>query len=567
MSERGANTPEGAPEPQPTASAQHTRFSAIWLIPIVALVVAAFLGWQTISTRGPLVTIEFDSAEGLTAGQTQVKHKNVALGTVESVKLSDDMKVVLAEVRMTREAERILNVHTRFWVVRPRLTGASVSGLETLVSGAYIAIDPGPPGGSRVTFYKGLEAPPGVRLDEPGRTYTLMLGGALSLGEGSPVIYRGVEVGEVLGYKMPPDGRGAIPVQVFVHEPYDHYIRTDTRFWNASGVAVSLSGGTLHLQVESLQAAISGAVSFGLPDRRRKDVAPEAPGEAVFKLYDSEDAANTASYHHRIPFATYLTDSVAGLSAGSKVVMFGIQIGEVTDITLQLNQAEGSARVRVGMEIQPERAFGDTTDNSNPVDIARQLVANGMRAQLASESFITGASDIALQFVPKAPPAQIAMEGDTVILPSQKGGFSGIEDSLADVAAKLDALPLTQIADHLDGVLAGASNTLNGPDLKQALNQLAGTLRSVHGLADHANHGLTPLLQRLPAIADQLEDTLHHANDLVASYSGGSDFQGNLQSVLGQVKDAARSLRLLADYLDRHPSSLLFGRSAPGTHK
>ena len=552
----------------PVAAAQNTRFSAIWLIPIVALVVAAFLGWQAISNRGPLITIEFNDAEGLTAGQTQVKHKNVALGTVESVRLSDDMKVVLVHVRMTREANKILTEHTRFWVVRPRLSGASISGLETLVSGAYIAIDPGGGGGPRTTFFKGLEGPPGVRSDEPGRTYTLMTNSVISIGEGSPVIYRGVNVGEVLGYTMPPTGRGPIPIQIFVHDPYDHYIRTDTRFWNASGVAVNLSGGSVHVQVESLQAALSGAVGFGLPSSRHGDVHPEAPGEAVFKLYDTVTDAQTASYHNRIPFATYLTDSVAGLSVGSKVVMFGIQIGEVTDIALQLDTKHGTARVRVAMEIQPERAFPNEGEgNETPLQIAQHLVENGLRAQLASESFITGASDIALQFVPKAPPAEATVEGDTVILPSQKGGLSGIEDSLSDVASKLDALPLTEIADHLDGVLAGAANTLNGPDLKQTMHELAGTLRSIHALADHANHGLTPVLQKLPAIADQLDNTLQHANSILASYGGGSDFQANLQGVLGQVRDAARSLRLLADYLDRHPSSLLFGRAAPGRHQ
>ena len=568
--DNSTSTPNGSPssDPHATAAASHTRFSAIWLIPIVALVVAAFLGWQAISNRGPLVTIEFESADGLTVGQTQVKHKNVALGTVESVRLSDDMKVVLVHVRMTREANKILTDRTRFWVVRPRLSGASVSGLETLLSGAYISIDPGPPGGPRTTFFKGLESPPGVRLDEPGRTYTIMTSSVIAIGEGSPIMFRGVDVGEVLGYKMPPDGRGPIPIQIFVHEPYDHYIRTDTRFWDASGLDVNLSGGSLHVQVSSLQAVISGAVGFGLPTLRRGLSSPEAPGEAVFKLYDSQSDADSAAYHHRIPFATYLTDSVSGLPVGSKVVMYGIQIGEVTDVKLELDREHGTARVRVGMEIQPERAFLDEgpTDETT-AEIAQHLVDNGFRAQLTSSSFITGASDLALQFVPNAPPAKITMEGDTIILPSQKGGFSGITDSLADVAAKLDALPLTQIADHLDGVLSGASNTLNGPDLKQAVHQLAGTLRSIHSLADHANSGMTPVLQKLPAIADQLEDTLHHANGLLSSYSGGSDFQANLQSVLGQARDTLRSLRLLVDYLDRHPSSLLFGRAAPGARK
>lgn len=566
------DAPSPAPDqggaPAPTAIARRTRFSSLFLIPLVALVVAAFLGWQAIRSRGALVTIEFQSADGLTAGQTQVKHKNVALGTVEGVRLSDDMKVVLVNVRMTREADKILTDHARFWVVRPRLSGASVSGLETLVSGAYIAVDPGVPGGMRTTFFKGLESPPGVRSDEPGRTYTLMSGNVTSVGEGSPVMFRGVSVGEVLGYKMPEGGRGPIPVQIFVRQPYDHFIRTDTRFWNASGVAVNFGGGGIHVQLESLQAALSGAIAFGLPEQRRGVEVPEAPDEAVFRLYPSREEADSAAYHRRIPYVTYLTDSVAGLGVGSKVVVFGLQVGEVTDIKLQLDARNGSARVRVAMAIQPERAFPDGVQTGEPPEeITRKLVANGLRAQLSSESFITGASDIALQFVPKAPPAQISMEGDAIVLPSQKGGFSGIADSLADVAAKLDSLPLNQIADHLDGVLAGASNTLNGPDLKESIRQLAGTLKSIHALADKTNNGLTPLLRKLPAMSDQLEGTLRHANTLLASYNGDSDFGANLNSLLRQAADAARSLKLLADYLDRHPNALVFGRNPPARHQ
>lgn len=551
----------------PVANSRSTRFSAIWLIPVIALVVAVFLGYRAVSSRGELITITFQSADGLSEGQTQVKHKNVGLGTVEGVHLTDDMRQVNVHVRMNREADHILTTHARFWVVRPRLSGSNISGLETLVSGAYIAVDPGTPGGTPTTTFRGLDSPPGVRSDEPGRTYTAMTGSIGALGEGSPVFFRGVSVGEVLGYQMPPDGRGPIPVQVFVKEPYDHFVRIDTRFWNASGVQVSFGGGGLHLQLESLQAVLSGGVAFGLPEDRRGIEEPEAPDQAVFKLYPDHDEADSAGYHQRIPFATYLDSSVSGLTAGSRVDMYGIQIGNVTDVQLQLDARNGTARVRVAMEVQPERAFSSSElHGETPQTIASRLVANGMRAQLSSASFITGSSLIAFQFVPNARPAQISMEGDVIVLPSQKGGLSGITDSLSDVAAKLDQLPIESIASHLDGVLAGASDTVNSPDLKKAVHQLSGTLKSIGDLADHANKGMTPVLQKLPALTDQLEATLHHANSLLSSYSGGSDFQNNLQRLMGQLNDMARSLRLLSDFLTRHPNALIFGRSAPGRH-
>jgi paraquat-inducible protein B len=558
----------GAQDPRPVARTQRSRFSTIWIIPVVALVIAIFLGYRTISSRGALITVQFQSAEGLTAGQTQVKHKNVALGTVEGIKLTHDMRTVLVNVRMTHEADGILTDKTRFWVVRPRLSGSSISGLETLVSGAYIAVDPGGPGGNDTRSFVGLESPPGVRSDEPGRTYTLMTGDVKSVGEGSPVFFRGLTVGEVLGYKLPPSGRGPIPVQIFVRSPYDQFVRVDSRFWNDSGVEVTFGGGGLKLQIESLQAVLSGGIGFGISEERRGVNVPTAPDDAVFKLYDTQSDADSAGYHRRVAFATYLQSSVKGLEVGSEVDLYGIQIGNVTDIKLELDAVTGQARVRVGMEVQPERVFSSKElQGETPAQIASKLVQNGMRAQLSSASFITGASLISFEFVPNAQPAAISMEGDTIVLPSEKGGLSGITDSLSDVAAKLDALPLTQIASHLDDVLAGTSRRINSPDLTAALHQLSGTLASIHGLADHANHGLTPLLQRLPAMADQLQATLKHANTLLESYGGNSDFSNNVSQLLAQLSDTARSLRMLSDYLTRHPNSLVFGRSAPGRHQ
>ncbi len=552
---------------RPTATSRRARFSVIWLIPIIALVVAVFLGFRTIQSQGALIIIKFQSADGLAAGQTQVKHKNVALGTVENIRLSDDMRYVLVRIRMKRDADKILTSQARFWVVRPRLSGANVSGLETLVSGAYIAVDPGRLGGPRQTEFSGLEAPPGVQSDDPGRTFTLMTGTVNSIGEGSPISFRGVSVGEVLGYTMPPGGRGPVPVKAFIKEPYDHYVHVKTRFWNTSGVDITFGSKGVHLQIESLQAVLSGGVGFGLPQDQRDKDAPEAPDGSVFRLYDSKDEADSAGYHQRIPFVTYLQNSVKGLDPGSEVDMFGIQIGSVTDVRLQLDPSAGTARVRVAMEIQPERAFASDARHGESVEeVSRHLVEQGMRVQLSSASFITGASLLSFEFVANAKPASIGKEGDAIVLPSERGGLSGITDSLSDVAAKLDGLPLVQIADHLDDLLAGASQTVNGNDLKSAIHGLSGTLKSIHELADHANHGATPLLDRLPAMSAELQDTLHHANEAVSSYGGDSDFNANLNQLLGQLTDTARSLRLLADFIDRHPSSIVFGRTPPGQH-
>ena len=546
------------------AAVRPARFSLIWVIPVVVVVIAAWLGWTTLSRRGPEITLQFETADGITAGQTQVKHKAVALGTVESVGLSRDLKHVDIQVRMSAAAKPFLTANAQFWVVRPRLSGASISGLDTLLSGAYIAVDPGAPGGAPQDVFKGLESPPGVRSDEPGRTYTLMSDDVGSLSQGSSVFFRDVPVGEVLGYTMPPGGHGPIPIQVFVREPYDHYLRADTRFWDVSGVRVDFAGGGLRLKVESLQAVLSGGVAFGLPEQRRDKAAPEAPDNAVFKLYASQDDADTASYRDRLSIVTYFKSSVKGLAAGSPVEMFGLQIGNVTDVKLQLDPRTGQAQVRVAMEVQPERVFSDDEIEHGAVaDVTQALVDNGLRAETDTGNLLTGSSIISFAFVPNAPPEKVGHEGSAIVLPSKSGGISGIMDSLSTVADKIAAMPLQQIGDNLSNLLAHTDNTVNGAQLKQAIAALTDTLRSAQHLTAHADRGLTPLLQRLPQIADQLQQTVSHANATLASYGGDSDFHHSLQQTLDQLNETARSVRLLSDFISRHPSSLLLGRGKP----
>ena len=533
----------------PAAKVRRSRFSLIWLVPLVALVIAAYLGVRTVRSEGPLITISWKTGDGLVAGQTKVQHKAVALGQVESVRLSDDLESVSVTLRMRQEAAPYLTDQARFWVVRPRLSSGSISGIETLVSGSYIEMDPGGRDGKPQTQFTGLENPPGVRTGEPGKTFVLRADRLGSLSAGAPVFWRDITVGEVLAYDV-GNGDGPVTVTVFVRSPYDGFVREGTHFWNASGLSVNVGAEGVHVEVASLQAVLSGGVAFDTP--RNQPDAKQLPAGTTFPLYRSYQEAQAAGYKTRQPFVTFFESDVTGLSKGSAVDFFGQQIGTVTDVSLDFDPQTARARVRVLFEIQPERVDTDPKTQANPVDVARRLVARGMRTQLQTSSFLTGQKVLALNLQPDAPKAEMVKEGDYFVIPSSGGSFDSILGTVTEIANKINRLPLDEIGSNLNGTLRSA-NTAMG---------------SVNELVRKTDNGLSPVLARLPALMASLQDAVAKAGHTLGSvdqgYGKDSQFGRELERAMVQVGDTARSIRLLADYLSLHPEALIRGRADYG---
>jgi len=518
--------------PPRRAALRRRRFSFVWAIPIIAAIIAGYLGYRTIIEQGPVLTLSFDTAQGLAAGQTQVKYKAVALGTVDSIDLSSDNSHVIVKVRMNNVGRRFLTSHARFWVVRPRFTPSDLSGLDTLVSGAFIAVDPGLPGGHSQVSFIGLEEPPGVRSNEPGHTYVLKADSIGSLDTGSPVFYRDVQVGEVLGYDL-GNGLGPVTVNVFVRAPFDNLVKAQSHFWNASGITAALSGGGFHLEFQSLQAIVSGAVAFDIPPDAQAS-APSADN-SVFYLYHSEDDANAAGYQTNIPLVAYFTSSVAGLQDGAPVDVLGIQVGQVTDVRLMVGLPNGGVKVRVAMDLQPERVMPKTSAAPATIDTAtilQNMVNQGMRAELETASYVTSQKEISLSIIPGAGPAPLQREGDAFVLPSHSGGLDNAIASLTDISAKLDKIPFEKIGENLNTLLITTNRTLGGKQMKQTLTSLSQTLNSANA-------------------------TLNGVNQ---DYGNDSDFQRSLQQLLQEANAAMQSIKQLTDYLNRNPQALLLGR-------
>jgi paraquat-inducible protein B len=516
----------------PQAPVRRSRFSVVWLIPILAALIAGYLGYRTLMERGPLLTLSFDTADGLTSGQTQVQYKAVALGTVESIDLGKDNHNVIVRVRMNNVGARFLTDHARFWVVRPSFAAGSISGLQTLVSGDYIAVDPGLPGGQHRDSFTGLEEPPGVRSDEPGHTYVLKAENIGSLGSGSPVFYRDVVVGEVLGYDI-GNGLGPVTVNIFVRAPYDQLVRPKSHFWNSSGISVGIRGGALHVEFQSLEALIAGGVTFDLPPNA--ETSAPSPDNATFPLYASQDAAQDAGYRRKIPLVTYFQSSVNGLVRGAPVDILGIQVGQVTDVKLLVDLNTSDVKVRVAMELQPERVFQAQIlpKNMTLEESIQKLVDSGLRVELATANYVTGQQIIALTRVPNTPPVPVTQEGDAFVVPSESGTLSGLTASLSVISDKLSKFPFDKIGDNLNKLLLTANDTLGSKQIKQTLSELSETLK----LTNTTLGGL-----------DQ-------------SFGSDSDFQRNLDDLMTQANNTLESLDQLSSYLDRHPESLLLGRS------
>ncbi|MXV36721.1 MULTISPECIES: MlaD family protein [unclassified Saccharibacter] len=553
MSDKSPKTERSSPQ-EAHASLRPTRFSILWIIPVLAVAISGWLVWEHFSTQGPLITISFDTADGLVPGQTQVKNKAVTLGVVQSVDLSADMSHADVTVQMNGGSENLLTHNARFWVVRPRVNGTSITGLDTLLSGAYIALDPGAAGGPHQRFFKGLENPPGVRSDQPGSTYWLVAPRLESLGSGAPVFFRDLQVGEVLGYTMPQGGEGPILLQVFVRAPYDHYLKVDSRFWNVSGMQVGFGAGGLQVRLQSLQTLFSGGLAFGRSSYSRGVDAPEAEANAVFRLYDSPEEADNTRYRQRVRVATYVDSSIGGLTEGSKVTMFGVQVGIVTGVHLELDTPRTGPRVRVDMQIEPGRVAEDDNSHSGySQKILSDFVARGLHASVQNASFLTGESMVALGFTHSGKPGELHYENGVAILPNEPGGMDGILQSVSTVADKVSNMPLEQIGDHINALLADTDERVRSPQLTQSMIALQGSLSALNRLMDHAD-------EHLPALLNNMNTTIEQARTLMAAYSGDTDFHRNLGTLVQQLTQASRSIHQLTQYLDHHPSALITGR-------
>ena len=556
MTEEKTETPPTDPIPEVEVQSRIRQFSFVWIIPLVAALIGVWLVYKAQSEKGPTITITFQTAEGFEAGKTKIKYKDVDLGQIEEINLSPDLGHVVVTAKLVRQAEDLLSENTRFWVVRARINVSGVTGLQTLFSGVYIGLDPGKPG-KKARHFTGLEQPPIVTTDLPGRYFLLLAERRGSLDIGSPIYYRQIRVGQVVGYQLAEDGQ-AVSIKIFVNTPYHKYVNKNTRFWNASGVDVSIDAKGIQVNSESLVTLLVGGIAFDVPNYLEPG-GPATEGE-VFNLYNSKSASQEKTYPVKSYFVLYFDGSVGGLSPGAPVEFRGISVGKVVDVKLEFEPEKRDFRIPVLIEIEPERFI--SAAELPQVEAARRkildyLVEKGLRGQLKIGNLITGQQVVSLNIFPNAPRRRIVWKSPYPELPTVPAPIEEIGTRVSQILTKIDNLPIEQIGKDLSDTLRSTKRLAGKPELQEAARNLDEILKEMRLFVSELRTGVTPeitatLTQAQKAIA-QVESALGSETPL----------QVNLNSALQELTAAARSLRALTDYLERHPEALIYGKKIP----
>jgi paraquat-inducible protein B len=544
------------PEPLP-ARQNRLHLSLVWIVPIIALVVGAVLVVRALLQAGPQIVIEFRSGEGIEAGRTEVRFKEVVVGRVTGVSITPDRQKVRVIASLDRSVDWIAVEDTRFWVVRPRIGSGGVSGLGTLVSGAYIGVDAGASAQERTRFV-GLDQPPLLLRGEPGRSFVLRAEDLGSLDVGSPVYHRRVRVGRVVGYGMSADGR-ALDVQVFIESPYENLVTRDTRFWHASGIDLSLNAGGLTLHTQSLVSVFVGAVAFGATPNGSAQPADSGQG---FKLFDQQRQALAADDGEPMRVRMLFAQSLRGLEDGAPIDLLGVEIGNVHKVSLQPATSVRTLPVEVLADVYPQRLgamrerFFASGGHRDDRLLLKQLIDQGLRAQVRTGNLLTGRQYVALEFVPK--PARVAFDATAQVptLPTVPGALADVQPQLAEIVARLSRVRFDDIGTDLQAAL-------------KAVNQATVSLQTTLASADSSIKQLTPEAQA--AVAD-MRQALAQANQTLASAQATlrsaeanvtdsqAPLQRNANQALAELQRAAQALRVLADYLQRHPESIVRGK-------
>lgn len=508
--------------------------SPVWIVPIVALVIALSLVIQARLEKGEEIQINFTKASDIIAGQTLIKLKNVEVGMVKKVKLSGDLKTVQVFAEIDRDVANHLSENTRFWVAEPKISATGVSNLGTLISGVYIVMDPGEDG-PYATEFEGLDSSPVFVSDDPGTQYVLESADLGSLDISSPIYFRQIRVGEVTGYQL-AEANDRVNINVFIKAPYDQLVQTKTHFWNVSGVDVSVGAEGVTANMGSLVSLLSGGIAFetaaGFEDA---EVAEEGHR---FSLYPDRESVKDGSYNIRYYYLLKFSESVKGLSVGAPVEFRGLKIGEVVDIDLVSADNEPNS-LHVYIAIEPQRLDSEASPTREEADaFIETLVKHGLRARMSSGNLLVGSKLIELVYTDKRNSVPLVRSSNYTELPTHSDPGEEMLSQVSAILEKIEAVPFDDIGEDLADSLAS---------LKAILSALE--TNNTAGKIDNAVQNLSLALNKLSQAMESVDQAI----------APDSELQHELNGTLKSVGSAADSVQRFLDELNRHPNALIYG--------
>jgi len=515
------------------------RISVVWIVPIVALIVGAWLIYQNLSEKGPQIKIVFKSAEGVEPGKTVVKYKDIEVGKVTDVTFGEALETVIVSVELKKSMRPYLSEKTQFWIMKARLSLNEVEGLDTLLSGVYIVMNP-QKGEERIKKFKGLDKIPVVAANEKGHSYILKASTIGSLEAGSPIYYKKLRAGSVDSYKLDPDGK-SVTIKVFIRAPFDKLVLETTRFWNASGITADINGDGIEIHTESLTSILVGGLAFD--NFPKLGIGPRAKQGHTFTLYDSIKKAKKIQYKRELYFWVYFEHSIRGLKVGAPVEFHGVPIGEVVNYSLVGNAKTAEFKIPILIKIEPERftVTGKEQNSSQGVDVEvlGKLFERGFRAQLQSGNLLTGELFVDLDFHKDVPGYTAKKENGYFVLPTVPATIESLKSDVKTVLDRISAIPFEEIGKEIDlilkdvrrGTIPSLNSTLDSTDLM--MKNASQTLKSADTTIDAAKENYL---------------------------SPNAQFNKKLIKLLDELSRTSRSVKNLTDYLERHPESLIRGK-------
>lgn len=522
-------------------------FSPIWLIPLLALLVALWMVWQESAGSGPRIEVLINDAEGLEAGKTPVRVRNVDVGMVTDIRLNDDMSAAVLSIEMNENTQRMLAGDSRFWVVKPRIGRQGVSGLSTILSGAYLRLQPGSSEQTETRF-TALEEPPVTTQQTPGRRITLTSSVNSAVVVGDSVQYNGLAVGQVEKVDFTVDDR-RMRYQVFIEQPYDELLTDNTRFWLQSGLSLRWSANGLDVSLGSFESLLGSGINFGVPEGQPSGA--KLSGQRTFELFASAEAARQQGFVNGIDYVLLLDESVAGLEEGAPVQFKGVRVGTVLKVPLRWNPAETDnvplKQIPVLVRYEPERMEGlvANTDISYWRQRLPELFEQGLRANIRASNLLTNTLYVDLRFYPEAEQRVQTEFAGLPVMPSMVSDFSRLEEKLNHLLDKFNNLELEQS-------LAEFSEAMTATE--QSADEIEALAKSVAAIVQQ------PGMQQLPQL---LQQNLTQLQRLLSSIDDGSETRRQLQRILSNIEALTRDLKPFTEQLKEQPSSLIFDAETP----